>query len=220
MDSFRLRLDRLELKKAESILITGPSGAGKSTLLGLVCGTLVPQRGSVKVLGQKLNGLSGSARDRFRADHIGVVFQMFNLLPYLTIQDNVLLPLFFSRKRRLLAGNSKTARIAEANRILRALGMFPEQLKHKASELSVGQQQRVAVSRAFIGSPELIVADEPTSSLDEGHQADFLRLLFDEKRHSDASLLMVSHDMRMATHFDRVINLQDIVHTGLTDGAT
>ena len=103
--SFSLRLDRFELAKGESVLLTGPSGSGKSTLLGMICGTLVPDSGSISVLEQPFSTLSGSERDRFRADHFGIIFQMFNLLPYLSILDNVLIPLHFSNKRRLQAGD-------------------------------------------------------------------------------------------------------------------
>lgn len=203
--SFSLRLDRFELAKGESVLLTGPSGSGKSTLLGMICGTLVPNQGNISVLGQSYSQLSGSARDRFRADHFGIIFQMFNLLPYLSILDNVLIPLHFSKKRKLRADES------EAIRILASLGLEQFDLQ-KTSDLSVGQQQRVAAARAFIGAPEIIIADEPTSSLDEGRQADFMELLFAEKARTQASLLMVSHDLRLAERFDRVINLEDICH--------
>ncbi|PCI04682.1 MAG: methionine ABC transporter ATP-binding protein [Hyphomicrobiales bacterium] len=211
--SFSLRLDRFELAKGESVLLTGPSGSGKSTLLGMICGTLVPDSGNISVLGQPFSTLSGSARDRFRADHFGIIFQMFNLLPYLSILDNVLIPLHFSKKRKLQAGDLAQARQTEARRILTGLGL--EQIdQQKTSDLSVGQQQRVAAARAFIGAPEIIIADEPTSSLDEGRQADFMELLFAEKIRTEASLLMVSHDLRLADRFDRVINLEDICHIG------
>ncbi|MBL4726536.1 MAG: ABC transporter ATP-binding protein [Rhizobiaceae bacterium] len=209
--SFSLKIERFELAKGESVLLTGPSGSGKSTLLGLICGTLVPNSGSITVLEQPFSQLSGSARDRFRADHFGVIFQMFNLLPYLSILDNVLIPLHFSKKRQQQAGNLAQTRQAEARRILASLGL--EQIdRQKTSDLSVGQQQRVAAARAFIGAPEIIIADEPTSSLDEGRQADFMELLFAEKARTQASLLMVSHDLRLAERFDRVINLEDICH--------
>lgn len=211
--SFTLKLDRFELEKGESVLLTGPSGSGKSTLLGMICGTLVPNHGNIFVLGQPFSQLSGSARDSFRADHFGIIFQMFNLLPYLSILDNVLIPLHFSKKRKAQVGDSAQSCQTEAKRILTGLGL--EQIdRQKTSDLSVGQQQRVAAARAFIGSPEIIIADEPTSSLDEGRQADFMELLFAEKTRTGASLLMVSHDLRLAERFDRVINLEDICHIG------
>jgi putative ABC transport system ATP-binding protein len=213
--SFGLAVDCLEISSGEAVFLAGASGSGKSTLLGLICGTLVPQKGKISILGQEITSLSGSARDQIRADHIGIIFQMFNLLPYLSILDNVLLPVHFSRTRKAAATkNNKTGK-AEAYRLLAALGVDPEEFgQQKTSDLSVGQQQRVAAARAFIGSPEIIIADEPTSSLDEGHQAKFMELLFAEKARTGACLIMVSHDMRLATHFDRVIQLQDICQAG------
>ena len=208
-NSFSLKLDQFELAKGESVLLTGPSGSGKSTLLGMICGTLVPNSGSISILGQSLNALSGPARDRFRADHIGIIFQMFNLLPYLSILDNVLIPLHFSKKRNLQAGGIEQTRKDEAKRILTELGLG-QMNQQKTVDLSVGQQQRVAAARAFIGAPEIIIADEPTSSLDEGRQADFMDLLFAQKAKSKASLLMVSHDLRLSDRFDRVVHLEDI----------
>ena len=208
-NSFNLKLDEFELERGESVLLTGPSGSGKSTLLGLICGTLVPNSGSVSILGQSLGDLSGSARDRFRADHIGIIFQMFNLLPYLSVLDNVLMPLQFSKRRKLQTGDTDQTRKNDAKRILSELGLG-QMDQQKSVNLSVGQQQRVAAARAFIGAPEIIIADEPTSSLDEGRQAIFMDMLFAQKAKSKASLLMVSHDLRLSDRFDRVVNLKDI----------
>ena len=213
--SFHLAVDCLEVSKGEAVFLAGASGSGKSTLLGLICGTLVPQKGEVHILGTEITSLPGSARDRIRADHIGIIFQMFNLLPYLSILDNVRLPVSFSTKRKVAATKNAGSDIAEARRLLTVLGVDPEKLgQQRTSDLSVGQQQRVAAARAFIGSPEIIIADEPTSSLDEGHQAQFMELLFAEKERTGACLIMVSHDLRLAKRFDRVIQLQDICHTG------
>lgn len=212
--SFGLAVDYLEISKGEAVFLAGASGSGKSTLLGLICGTLVPQKGEVNILGNCTTNLSGSARDQIRADHIGIIFQMFNLLPYLSILDNILLPLHFSKARKAAAAKNSKTDNAEARRLLTALGVDPEEFgQQKTSDLSVGQQQRVAAARAFIGSPEIIIADEPTSSLDEGHQAKFIELLFAEKARTGACLIVVSHDMRLASHFDRVIQLPDICQT-------
>lgn len=210
-NAFRLELDGLELAKGEKLFLAGASGSGKSTLLGLICGTLVPEKGEIHILGTEISALSSSARDRVRADHFGIIFQMFNLLPYLSILDNVLLPLSFSKLRKAAAEQKSGDATAEAHRLLAALGVDVKQFgRQTTSELSVGQQQRVAAARAFIGSPEIIIADEPTSSLDEGRQEKFMQLLFEEAEKTGASLIMVSHDKRLAKRFDRVLALEDL----------
>ena len=186
------------------MLLLGPSGSGKSTLLGLVCGTLRPDAGAVRLLGQDLSTLRGTALDRLRAETFGVIFQQFNLLPYATGLDNVLLPLRFAPARRARV----TAPVDEALRLLTGLGL-PEDLMRRApaARLSVGQQQRVAVARAMIGRPPVILADEPTSALDAAAQDGFLTLLFDQCAATGAALLMVSHDARLAPRFDRVVEM-------------
>lgn len=190
------------------MLLLGESGSGKSTLLGLICGTILPQTGTVRIAGQSLGALPGPRRDRFRADNFGIIFQMFNLLPYATALDNILLPLRFSPLRRQRCEDQK----AEALRLAAALALPEALVTHgPASTLSVGQQQRVAVARAMIGRPPVIVADEPTSALDAGRQAEFMDLVFGQVRDAGATLLMVSHDPRLATQFDRVIDLADVV---------
>jgi len=163
----------------------------------------------VEILGQRIDRLSHAGRDRFRAEHVGVIFQMFNLLPYGQVIDNVILPLSFApgRRRRVEAAGGA---VSEARRLLLSLGL--DEAKHNAlaSSLSIGQQQRVAVARALIGAPELIVADEPTSALDLRNQEKFLELLFAQVEAAGASLIMVSHDERMAERFDRVVNLSEL----------
>lgn len=208
---FALAVPRLELGTAERLLLIGPSGSGKSTLLALVAGIVAPDAGHIRLLGQDLAGLSSAARDRFRAEHMGVVFQMFNLLPYGSAIDNVLLPLSFAPERQARVGDS-AAQSAEARRLLERLGLEPRAIAAKrAAELSVGQQQRVAAARALIGRPELIIADEPTSALDAVTRDQFLDLVFAEIAASGAGLLMVSHDAALGPRFDRVIGLADIM---------
>ena len=193
------------------LFIMGPSGSGKSTLLGLLTGILVPQQGEVKILGQTLSQLSGTARDRFRADNIGYIFQMFNLIPYLSVVENVILPCQFSPARRKRTGPPPSSPGQEALRLLAHLNLNEPGLLHKpVVDLSVGQQQRVAAARALIGRPNLVIADEPTSSLDLEHRESFLRLLFDECQRSGATLVFVSHDTGLASLFDRVIELKTI----------
>lgn len=208
--AFSLAIDGFALAKGERVLLVGPSGAGKSTFLSLLCGIIAPSAGRLDVLGTDVTRLSNSARDRFRAEHFGIIFQMFNLLPYGSILDNVLLPLSFARARRERAARNGPVE-AEAMRLLASLGLDPTELEgHSAANLSVGQQQRVAAARALIGGPELIVADEPTSALDRDRQLAFLDLLFAEVAAAGASLLMVSHEEELGPLFDRVLRLDEI----------
>ena len=187
-------------------MLLGESGSGKSTLLSLICGIMLPETGTVTVAGTDLRQLSAARRDRFRAEQIGVIFQQFNLLPFGSVADNILLPLRFAPARRARAGDARRTAAASCA----ALGLPEHLLRAKAAALSVGQQQRVAVARALIGRPPLVIADEPTSSLDAGSQAAFLDLLFGQIAESGASLLMVSHDPRLAERFDRVVRMEEI----------
>jgi putative ABC transport system ATP-binding protein len=190
----------------ERVFLHGPSGGGKSTLLGVLGGVALPSAGSVTLLGQRIDTLSGSARDRFRADHIGFIFQQFNLLPWLPALDNVLLPCTFSAHRQARAGDARAA----AAQLLGHLDLAPELWQRPAAELSVGQQQRVAAARALIGRPGIVLADEPTSALDAPRQQRFVDLLLAETRAAGAALLFVSHDERLAAHFDRRVALAEI----------
>jgi putative ABC transport system ATP-binding protein len=208
--AFSLAIDDFRLPANERVLLVGPSGAGKSTFLSLLCGIVSPSSGKLDVLGTDIARLSSAARDHFRAEHFGIIFQMFNLLPYGSILDNVLLPLSFASKRRERASRNGPAE-AEARRLLASLGLDPSELHGlSTASLSVGQQQRVAAARALIGCPELIVADEPTSALDRGRQEAFVELLFAEMTAAGASLIMVSHEEELGKHFDRVLRLEDI----------
>jgi putative ABC transport system ATP-binding protein len=209
-DAFALTIDAFSLPTAKRILLIGPSGSGKSTFLSLLCGIVAPQSGAIEVLGTDITKLPASARDGFRAEHFGVIFQIFNLLPYGTVIDNVLLPLSFARGRRERATANGTAE-TEAVRLLTRLGLEPHLTRGpSAANLSVGQQQRVAAARALIGSPEIIVADEPTSALDRNRQAAFLDLLFTQVTEVGATLIMVSHDETLAGRFDEVMRLEAI----------
>lgn len=205
-----LAIPAFTVQGGERMFLHGPSGCGKSTLLGLLGGVLTPQRGRMEVLGRDLAGLTGAARDRFRADHIGFVFQQFNLLPYLSVLDNVLLPCRFSPRRRARAMAGGATLAGEAARLLDHLDLDAALHRRSAAALSVGQQQRVAVARALIGQPELIIADEPTSSLDGERQAAFLDLLGRECAAAAATLLFVSHDRRLAAGFDREIDWAEL----------
>ena len=204
--SFGLHVPSLTLAPAETVLLLGESGSGKSTLLSLICGTIIADSGTVSVAGENIATLSAGRRDRFRAEQIGLIFQQFNLLPFASVQDNVVLPLQFAPKRRKRVTDLR----AEAKRLCVDLGLPSDVMAARAGELSVGQQQRVAAARALIGAPPLIIADEPTSSLDATTQATFLELLFAQSRAHGTTLLMVSHDARLALQFDRVIHMVDI----------
>ena len=203
---FSLTVPRLSVAEGESVLLLGESGSGKSTLLSLICGTILPDSGKVCIAATDTSLLSGGARDKFRAEQIGVIFQQFSLLPFGSVLDNILLPLRFAPARRKRAGNAA----AEAAALCAALGLPEDTVATKAIALSVGQQQRVAVARALIGHPPLIIADEPTSALDANSQAAFLDLLFSQTTTHQTSLLMVSHDPRLGERFDRVIRMEDI----------
>ncbi|MCT8161140.1 ABC transporter ATP-binding protein [Pseudoruegeria sp. SHC-113] len=203
----RLKIDAFHLGKGETAFLHGPSGCGKSTFLGLVSGVLKADSGEVCVDGTDLGSLSAGARDRFRAERMGVIFQQFNLLPYLSVLENVLLSVRFSPKRRAACGADPAA---EALRLLTHLRMgAPELLAAPVSRLSVGQQQRVAAARALLGRPPVVLADEPTSALDEEVKAEFLDLLMAECAQAGSSLLFVSHDPRLAAPFDRALAFRD-----------
>ena len=208
--SFALMIDDFALPARKRVLLVGPSGAGKSTFLSLLCGIVTPTAGCLDVLGTDLTQLSNAARDKFRAEHFGIIFQMFNLLPYGSILDNVMLPLAFAKARTERARRKGSAE-DEALRLLHSLGLDASELAgHSAANLSVGQQQRVAAARALIGGPELIVADEPTSALDRDRQLAFLDLLFAEADAAKASVIMVSHEEQLGSRFDRVLRLEEI----------
>jgi putative ABC transport system ATP-binding protein len=204
-------MDELDIYGGERIFIRGPSGSGKSTLLSLLGGMVVPQAGTVRVLGQDLARLGGAGRDRFRADHIGFIFQMFNLIPYLSVVENVTLPCGFSARRKQRAADVSGSASGEALRLLEQLDMgAPDMLHRRVTDLSVGQQQRVAAARALIGAPELVIADEPTSALDADRRLAFIELLFRECERERATLIFVSHDPGLAALFDRAIELTEV----------
>ena len=206
-----LDIPAFHLQRGERVFLKGPSGSGKTTLLGLLGGVQKPQRGSIQVLGQELSRLSAGARDRFRVDHTGYIFQQFNLLPFLSVRENVELPCHFSSLRAQRARQRHGSVGQAAAALLAHLGLGqPGLLQRRADELSIGQQQRVAAARALIGQPELVIADEPTSALDADAREAFLQLLFGECREAGSSLLFVSHDQSLARLFDRSLSLAEL----------
>tara|TARA_B100001964_G_C14105909_1_gene541521 strand:- start:49 stop:795 length:747 start_codon:yes stop_codon:yes gene_type:complete len=214
-DTDILSIDRLIIKKGERLFIKGNSGSGKTTLLNIIAGVITPQVGNIKILDQSIDSLSSWKRDSFRSQHIGIIFQIFNLIPYLSLVDNVILPCNFSGPRRARALKRSNSLEHEAHRLLEHLGLDIDRLSDQpVSRLSVGQQQRVAVARALMGAPELIIADEPTSALDADARSAFLDLLFREVEDNGASLLFVSHDASLESHFQRSTHLDEINHAG------
>ncbi len=210
-----IRIGQFALRAGERVFLAGPSGSGKSTLLGLLAGTLKPQRGEVHVAELCVSSLSARARDRARADHNGVIFQQINLLPFLSVLDNVTLACRFSSRRAERAAARDGDIESSARRLLAELGLPETCWPRPAASLSVGQQQRVAAARALIGAPELILADEPTSALDADARADFLRLLLAECAAANTALLFVSHDRSLMDRFDRAVDLRELQVGGM-----
>lgn len=202
-----LHVDELTVKTGKRVFLYGPSGSGKTTLLGLITGILQPQEGSCKVLGKEMTKMSMSARDQLRGAEMGYIFQSLNLIPYLTVRQNVALPCQIHARRRK---NIVAPTIAEeVERLMRRLELETH-LDRGVKKLSTGQQQRVAIARAVIGKPSLVIADEPTSSLDTDRQQAFLELLFEVCDEAKSTLVFVSHDRSLMTRFDEQIALSDV----------
>ena len=210
-----LSIRQLSIAAGEKVFLQGPSGSGKTSLLSLLGGIVQPQRGRIRVLNEDLTELTAARKDRFRADHMGIIFQVFNLVPYLSLVDNVSLPCLFSRRRQAKACEKHGSVREVAAALLTALDVPLNSLSGvSVSELSTGQQQRVAVARALIGNPEIIIADEPTSALDEGNASLFMDLLFREISQRGSTLIFVSHDVRLASRFDRSLTMDDLQQRG------
>lgn len=219
-NSLTLSIDELGIASGRRVFLHGPSGSGKTTLLSIISGVLVPQRGFVNVVGQDLKKLSASGRDTLRGSRIGYIFQGFNLIPYLTVAENIALPcqLHPARRKRI----SSATLDSEVARLAKRLEIYSH-LDASVTELSTGQQQRVAIARAIIGTPELVIADEPTSSLDTDRRKAFLDLLNEGindapgQGNAKTTLLFVSHDRSLASHFDESISLGEIATTHRTE---
>jgi len=197
----------VSLPRGEHLFIQGASGTGKSTFLSLLAGMLPPASGAIKLLGTNIHQLSAGKRDRFRADHIGVIFQQFNLVPYLTAEANVTLPCRLSQLRRAATGEAPAV---ATQRLLTALAIPESHWQRKVTQLSIGQQQRIAAARALIGAPEIILADEPTSALDSENRDRFINLLLAMAEEHNTSVLFVSHDRALAHHFHHQIQLGQV----------
>jgi len=198
-----LDIQHWSVAPGEQVFIHGPSGGGKSTLLNLLSGILQADHGKVSVLGERLDQMSNRRRDRFRANHIGCVFQQFNLIPYLDAIDNIRLAAHFAATKQATLNQ-------EMGELLSALGIAPSDRCKPTAQLSIGQQQRVAIARALINKPQLLIADEPSSSLDQHNRDAFITLLMSLVKEHEITLLFVSHDLSLSHHFGRVEALSDI----------
>ena len=203
--NFSLNIKNFKLNKSDSILIYGESGLGKSTFLNLLSGTISPQKGTIDILGTNISNTSSSIKDKIRGDHFGIVFQTFNLLPYVSVKNNILLGKAYSSIKQSKSNND------EIKELMDKLSLnYEDLINRKAYELSIGQQQRVAVARALIGKPEIILADEPTSALDKSNQKEFINLLFKSIDENEQGLIMVSHDHKLSNKFKKVKNITEI----------
>jgi putative ABC transport system ATP-binding protein len=202
-----VQIDELLVEAGKRVFLYGPSGSGKTTLLGLITGILQPQQGSCMVLGKELTKMSTSVRDQHRGSEMGYIFQSFNLIPYLTVRQNVSLPcqVHERRRKRIVAPTVRE----EVERLVRRLGL-EGRIDRSVKKLSAGEQQRVAIARAVIGKPSLVIADEPTSSLDADRRQAFLEMLFEVCDESGATVIFVSHDRSLMERFDERIALSEI----------
>lgn len=200
-----IRFPDLKIRVGDRVLVTGRSGCGKTTFLNLIAGVLKIQKGEIDLIGNRFSSLRPTSLDQIRADHIGYVFQTLNLIPFLSVLENVRLGIQFSHQR-----TSKVPEIEpEISRILSALGLPKNILNRPISNLSIGQQQRVACARALLGKPELFLADEPTSSLDPKSTTEFVQELINTFDPSKQAILIVSHDPSMVPFFNTVIELDN-----------
>ncbi|MBN1976106.1 MAG: ABC transporter ATP-binding protein [Anaerolineae bacterium] len=197
----------LEIGRGEFVALVGPSGSGKSTVLNLVGGLDRPTAGEIWIDGKELSASDEKALTRHRRQHVGFVFQSFNLLPRLTAEENVALPLMFG-------GVPEKERRARARELLERVGLA-ERLTHRPTQLSGGEQQRVAIARALVGHPALLLADEPTGNLDTTTGVEIMRLLKELNQEHGLTLLVVTHDPEVAAFADRVVRLRDGQVNGL-----
>ncbi|MDH3978835.1 MAG: ABC transporter ATP-binding protein [Gammaproteobacteria bacterium] len=201
---FSLDLPLLDIARGETIAIIGPSGSGKTTLLNLLAGILHPDQGSIIIDDMTLSDLDDAAARNYRANKIGLIFQEFELLEYLNVLDNILLPYRINKELKLSSeAHHRATALAERTGISDKLERFPDQL-------SQGERQRVAVCRALITQPQLLLADEPTGNLDPDNKSKVLGLLLDMAREQNTTLVTVTHDHELVSRFDRVIDFAEL----------
>lgn len=203
LDSWKLVIPALQLQSGQHLFVKGASGSGKTTLLNLLAGVTRPNQGELWINGQPLHHMSASKRDKLRAQQIGVVFQQLNLIPYLSVLDNVLLAGHFS-------GNIAVSSVSRAQELLTRLGLDNSLWTKPASQLSVGQQQRVAIARALLTQPALLIADEPTSALDADNRDAFMKVMLAEADRCGTTVIFVSHDRSLTPYFHVQFDMQQL----------
>ena len=201
-DGKTIKFPEIEIERGQRVLISGVSGCGKTTLLSLIAGTLKLQDGDITFDKHEYSKMSSILLDKFRADHIGYIFQTLNLIPFLSVSENIALGIKFSSTRKSKVNDLSQ----EVIRLITSLGLDKEILNTPIDHLSLGQQQRAAVARALLGMPDLILADEPTSALDNDTTKKFLREVMNTFDPSHQAIIMVSHDLSIASYFDTVID--------------
>jgi len=200
-----ININSFSIKSDQHIFLYGNSGSGKSTFLNLLCGILETNNGKIEILNQDLNKLTTQQKDQFRANNFGVIFQQFNLIPYLSIEENIALSIYASKQKY-----KKVKNIKQTIKTLLLRLKLDIPLDTLAYNLSIGQQQRVAIARALIGNPKIILADEPTSALDSNSKKYFMQLLLDVVQEQNSTLIFVSHDKSLIKYFDQTYNFSDI----------
>lgn len=207
---FSIEIDQFKIEKSSRLFLEGPSGCGKTTFLNLLTGLIPPSSGRVSILDTDITTLRHTQCDRFRADHFGIIFQLFNLIHYLSVIENITLPCMFSASRKKKALLTSGSLDKDARRLCHELDISDDLLTKPVHYLSIGQQQRVAIARALIGQPEIIIADEPTSALDNDRKKQFMTVLLDECKKYDITLIFVSHDTSLHSYFDQIYRLPEL----------
>jgi putative ABC transport system ATP-binding protein len=207
-----LSIPEWQLKLGERVFLYGDSGTGKTTFLNILCGIMVPNSGRITLFNEELDNMSDRKRDRFRAKNIGVVFQKFNLIPYLTVTKNIELAAFFANYSMFKSDN--TGIKIRTQTLIENLNLPKDILNTQVRYLSTGQQQRVAIARALINQPKLLLVDEPTSALDASARDAFMQVLMHVCDAANTTLIFVSHDLALGNYFERKVDLSSLSSTG------